>query len=280
MYVSMKTLLNEANQHNYAVLAINCFNLETATAVIKAAEEMKSPIIVNLLQEHMEYHISFKYLTKAIIQLAHDSTAKIAINLDHGTDVAFVKQCLNEGFSGVMIDASKHSLKENIKITNDIVAFAQLYGAGVEAEVGTLTNVNDLSRTDDRFTNPEEAIEFINSTGIDCLAISFGSEHGIYNHIPEFRFDIVEKIKEATKLPLVLHGGSGSGDENIRKAVQLGINKINIGSDFMKAQIQQIEMDINAKESDYVKLIHNTMDAGKQVIKEYIELAGSKNMTN
>ncbi len=283
MYVSMKGMLERANKGNYAVMAINCFNLETAKAVIEAAESLRAPIIIDLLQEHLQRHLDYRYLTKSIKRMAENASVEVAINLDHGQDVAYVKQCLNEGFSSVMMDASMHPLEKNIAITRDMVQFAQTYDASVEAEVGNMGEVlNNHLTMKNMFTNPGEAIRFIKETGIDCLAISYGSSHGNYStgFVPEFRFDIVEKIKQATSCPLVLHGGSGAGRENILKSVALGINKINVGSDFMKAQVKDIQEQLqNDPEIGYPDLIHHTMQAGKKVVKSYIELSGSKNQT-
>ena len=242
MYVSMKEMLQKANRENYAVMAINCFNLETAKAVIDAAAESHAPIIVDLLQDHLKTHLDHRYLTQPIIRMAENVNVEVAINLDHGQDIAFVKQCLHEGFSSVMMDASMHPLEKNIAITKEIVQFAQAYNASV--------------------------------------ALSYGSSHGDYpeGYRPAFRFDIVQTIKEATDLPLVLHGGSGAGRENILRSVALGINKINVGADFMKAQRNALHQQLDAcPESDYPTLIHQTIEAGKAVVKEYIELSGSKN---
>lgn len=281
MYVSMREMLAKANKEKYAVLAINCFNLETAKAVIEAAEEMRSPIIIDLLQDHLKMHLDHRYLTQPIIRMANNAKVEVAINLDHGQDIAFVKQCLHEGFSSVMMDASMYPLEENIRITKEIVQFAQQFNASVEAEVGDLGVVDGNQWTNtEMYTDPDEAIQFIQATGVDCLALSYGSTHGDYpkGYVPEFRFDIVEKIKAATNLPLVLHGGSGAGEENIRQSVALGINKINVGSDFMKAQSLEIQKCLSGNPLiGYPELIHGTIAAGKDVVKTYIEIAGSKN---
>lgn len=281
MYVSMKEILQKANQESYAVMAINCFNLETAKAVIDAAQELHSPIIIDLLQDHLKEHLDYRYLTEPIIRMAQNAKVEVAINLDHGQDISYVKQCLQAGFSSVMMDASMYPLAENIRITKEMVAFAQTYNASVEAEVGDMGAVAGEHFTNDTmYTNPQEAIQFIEETGVDCLALSYGSSHGNYpiGYQPEFRFEIVEQIKRATKLPLVLHGGSGAGKENILKSIELGINKINVGSDFMKAQRNYVKTQLQENsEIDYPTLIHQSMSAGKSVVKEYIELSGSKN---
>ncbi|AYV73639.1 class II fructose-bisphosphate aldolase family protein [Bacillus sp. PK3-056] len=279
MYVSMKGMLARANQGKYAVMAINCFNLETAKAVIEAAQELRAPIIVDLLQDHLMQHFGSKLLTRPIIEMANAASVEVAINLDHGQDVGFVKRCLRDGFSSVMMDASRYPIDENIRITKEMVEFAQSYDASVEGEIGNIGSVSRNQMTDDEmYTNPDLAIRYAKETGIDALAISYGSSHGDYpdGYIPAFRFDILEKIKGETGIPLVLHGGSGCGEENIRKSISLGINKINVGSDFFKAQINSIKKTMVGNEIDYFDVIHQTIKAGKDLVKYYIELAGSE----
>ncbi|KLV23642.1 fructose-1,6-bisphosphate aldolase [Niallia circulans] len=279
MYVSMKGMLARANQGKYAVMAINCFNLETAKAVIEAAQELRAPIIVDLLQDHLMQHLGSKLLTRPIIEMANAASVEVAINLDHGQDVGFVKRCLRDGFSSVMMDASRYPIDENIRITKEMVEFAQSYDASVEGEIGNIGSVSRNQMTDDEmYTNPDLAIRYAKETGIDALAISYGSSHGDYpdGYIPAFRFDILEKIKGETGIPLVLHGGSGCGEENIRKSISLGINKINVGSDFFKAQVNSIKENMVRNEIDYFDIIHQTIKAGKDLVKYYIELAGTE----
>lgn len=279
MYVSMKGMLARANQGKYAVMAINCFNLETAKAVIEAAQELRAPIIVDLLQDHLIQHLGSKLLTRPIIEMANAASVEVAINLDHGQDIGFVKRCLRDGFSSVMMDASRYPIDENIRITKEMVEFAQSYDASVEGEIGNIGSVSRNQMTDDEmYTNPDLAIRYAKETGIDALAISYGSSHGDYpdGYIPAFRFDILEKIKGETGIPLVLHGGSGCGEENIRKSISLGINKINVGSDFFKAQVNSIKENMVGNEIDYFDIIHQTIKAGKDLVKYYIELAGSE----
>lgn len=281
MYVSMTKMLQKANQENYAVLAINCFNLETAQGVIQAAEKHRAPIIIDLLEEHLKSHLSYDYLTQPLIHMAQKASVPVAINLDHGQDVAFVKQCLHAGFSSVMMDASMYPLEENIRITKGMVAFAQTYGASVEAEVGNMGAVSNKQWTNQQmYTNPDEAITFIEATAVDCLAVSYVSSHGDYpaGYQPAFDFEIVKKIKQTTHVPLVLHGGSGAGSENIQRSIACGINKINIGSDFMKGQLQGIKKDLLENGIvDYPELVHRSIAAGQEVVENYLALSGSKN---
>ncbi|MFX3616806.1 MAG: ketose-bisphosphate aldolase [Sporolactobacillus sp.] len=279
MYVSMCGMLNRANKGNYAVMAINCFNLESARAVIDAAEKLRAPIIIDLLQEHMQYHLDSRFLIAPIVRMANEASIEVAINLDHGQNIGFVKRCLQDGFSSVMMDASGYPIEENIRITREMVEFAQTYNASVEGEVGQMgaTSGNQLTNTS-MYTDPDSAINFARKTGIDALAVSYGSSHGTYSegYTPKFHFEIVEKIKKETEMPLVLHGGSGCGEENLRRSVRLGINKINMGTDFMKAQLKSIKDQLkDPGQSDYVELIHQTMESGKNIVQKYILIANS-----
>lgn len=279
MYESMRGMLQKANEEGYAIMAINAFNLESAAGVIHAACEMHSPIIIDLLQEHVMKYFDCDVLTKPIIRMAEQANVPVAINLDHGNNIAHLKRCLHEGFSSVMCDASAHPFDENVAITKSIVELAQNYGASVEAEIGMMGNVDGNFSDANMYTDPDKAIEFINETGVDCLAVSYGSTHGDYpeGYVPTFHFDIVEKIKAATNAPLVLHGGSGSGPENIKRSVECGINKINVGTDYMIAQRTFIANALKDNpEYDYPELMHQSYLEASKVIEKYIELAGSK----
>lgn len=283
MYESMKGMLAKANAEGYAVMAINAVDLEMARGIITAAEQMNAPIIIDLLQDQIKRYFDCDILTQPIIKMAQAAHVPVAINLDHGHDIAHLKRCLHEGFSSVMCDASALSPEENAKVTRGIVELAQTYGASVEAEVGNMgCSVGaDAHFTDDHmYTDPDVAIKFIQDTGVDCLAVSYGSTHGDYpeGYVPTFHFDIVEKIKAATGVPLVLHGGSGAGDENMRRSVEVGINKINVGTDYMIAQREFVAKTLAEDPGyDWPQLLQDSWAAGMEVVKRYIELSGSAN---
>ncbi len=281
MYVSMRGMLQKANEEGYAVMAINAFNLESAAGVIYAATEMHSPVIIDLLQDHVKKYFDCNVLTAPVIKMIEQAPVPVAINLDHGNDVAHLKRCLHEGFSSVMVDASAHPFDENVSITKSVVEFAQEYDASVEAEVGNMGLVGEGAGFTEAnmYTDPDVAIRFIRATGIDALAVSYGSTHGDYpeGYVPTFHFDIVEKIKKETGLPLVLHGGSGSGPENIKRSVACGINKINVGTDYMIAQRDYLAKTLAENpDSDFPELMHQSYLNAAKVIEGYIELAGSK----
>lgn len=283
MYESMKGMLAKANAEGYAVMAINAVDLEMARGIITAAEQMNAPIIIDLLQDQIKRYFDCDILTQPIIKMAQAAHVPVAINLDHGHDIAHLKRCLHEGFSSVMCDASALSPEENAKVTRGIVELAQTYGASVEAEVGNMgCSVGaDAHFTDDQmYTDPDVAIKFIQDTGVDCLAVSYGSTHGDYpeGYVPTFHFDIVEKIKAATGVPLVLHGGSGAGDENMRRSVEVGINKINVGTDYMIVQREFVAKTLAEDPGyDWPQLLQDSWAAGMEVVKRYIELSGSAN---
>jgi len=281
MYVSMTEMLQKANEENYAVMAINCFNLETARGVIKAAELENAPIIINLVQEHLINHCDSELITPIVKTLASRTSIKVALNFDHGQEVLFIKKAIDDGFSSVMVDASRFGLNGNIDMTKEVVNYAHPKGVSVEGEIGCLGATEGSEFTnDDMYTNPEDALKFAKETGIDALAISIGTSHGNYPEgmVPKFDFERLKTIKELTKMPLVLHGGSGSGKDNILKSVKYGINKINVGCDFMNANVEAIKDILKENPNiNYYVLMHAVEQDSINLVRNYIKLSGSNN---
>lgn len=281
MYVSMTEMLKKAYKGNYAVMAINCFNVETSRAVIKAAELENAPIIINLVQEHLINHCDSELITPIVKKLASRTDIKVALNFDHGQEVLFLKKAIDDGFSSVMVDASRFGLEGNIAMTKEIVQYAHPKGVSVEGEIGCMGATEGGSFTaGDMYTNPQEALRFVKETGVDALAISFGSSHGNYpdGMIPKFDFERLKTIKELTKMPLVLHGGSGSGTDNILNSVKYGINKINVGCDFMNANVAAIKARLKENpDINYYVLMHQVEQDSIELVRHYIRLSGSTN---
>lgn len=280
MYVSMKGMLERANKGNYAVMAINCFNIETARAVITAAQSLRAPIIINIVQEHMVNHCDSNLIAPIVKKLAERASVEVALNFDHGEEIGLLKKALQDGYSSVMVDASRYDLDGNIKMTKEIVDFAKQFDASVEGEIGCMGASEGGNYTDeDMKTKPEDALRFAIETGIDALAISIGTSHGNYpeGYVPEFDFEVLKKVKELTHMPLVLHGGSGSGDENIKKCVEYGINKINVGCDFMNANVASIKKHLE-KDPDinYWVMMHQVEIDSQEIVKRYIKLSKSE----
>ena len=280
MYVSMKNMLKDANENNYAVMAINCFNIETARTVIAAAEKSNAPIIINIFYEHLLTHCDSELITPAVKLLAERADVSVALNLDHGQEKDYIIKAIDDGFSSVMVDASRFGLEENIKMTREIANYAHARGVSVEGEIGRLGASEGGEYTqDEMYTDPEQAKVFFESTGIDALAISIGTSHGNYPEgwVPKFDIERLKEIKRKTNAPLVLHGGSGSGRENIINSVKNGINKINVGCDFMNAnrdaaaRLLKENPDIN-----YFELIHRTEQESQELVRRYIVLSGSE----
>ena len=279
MYVSMKNMLADANANNYAIMAINCFNIETVRTVIRAAEMEDAPIIVNIFQDHLLTHCDSELITPVVKILAERSNVNVALNFDHGQEKEYLIKAIDDGFSSVMVDASRFDLENNIKMTREIADYAHKHGASVEGEIGCLGASEGGAFTQDAmYTDPEQAKIFFEQTDIDALAISIGTSHGNYpdGMVPEFDIERLKEIKRLTKAPLVLHGGSGSGKDNIVNSVKNGINKINVGCDFMNAnrdaalKLLQENPDIN-----YFDLIHSTEQEGIELVRYYIGLSGS-----
>lgn len=280
MYVSMKGMLRRANEGNYAVMAINCFNIETARAVITAAQSLRAPVIINIVQEHMVNHCDSNLIAPVVKKLAERASVEVALNFDHGEETGLLKKALVDGYTSVMVDASRYDLEGNITMTREIVEFAEQFDASVEGEIGCMGASEGNHYTDDDMkTDPEEALRFAEETGVDALAISFGSSHGNYpeGYVPEFDFEILKKIKEKTQMPLVLHGGSGSGEENIRKCVEYGINKINVGCDFMNANTESIKRQLKENpDINYWVMMHQAEIDSQELVKKYIRLSKSE----
>ena len=168
MYVSMKGMLQRANEGNYAVMAINCFNIETARAVINAAHSLRAPIIINIVQEHMVNHCDSNLIAPIVKKLAQRASVEVALNFDHGEEIGLLKKALVDGYSSVMVDASRYNLEGNIRMTREIVEFAKQFDASVEGEIGCMgASEGDNYTDDDMKTNPDEALRFAKETGID-----------------------------------------------------------------------------------------------------------------
>ena len=279
MLVNMKYLLDNANRDGYAVMAVNSVNMEMARAVIEAASEEHSPIIVQMGKGQMAKLAHPDDILPMIIAMAERADVPICLNLDHGPDFETEVDAIHRGFTNVMIDASSLPYEENVRRTRMIVDLAHAKGISVEAELGHVGQAADGDgKTSDMYTNVEQAKDFVARTGIDALAVAIGTAHGKYpaGYVPKLDFDRLAELKAALKMPLVLHGGSGSGEENIRKAVAGGINKINVCTDaFHAAEVAMKEKWEKEPGTDYLNIMMTAEAAIKKFVKEYIRMIGS-----
>lgn len=279
MLVNMKDILDAANRDGYAVMAVNSINMEMARAVIGAANEEHSPIIVQLGKGQMARHAHPDDIIPMLLDMARRADVPVCLNLDHGPDFEAEVDAMHRGFTNVMIDASSLPFEENVRRTRQIVDLAHAQGISVEAELGHVGQAADGDgKTADMYTNVEQAKEFVARTGIDALAVAIGTAHGKYpdGYVPKLDFERLRELKTALKMPLVLHGGSGSGEENIRKAVAGGINKINVYTDVSRvAGLAMRDQWEREPGGDLINIMQAAERAIKQYVKQYIRLIGS-----
>ena len=259
--VTTKEMFERSMKEHYAIGAFNINNMEFIQAITDAAEEAKSPVILQVSSSAIKY-ARIPYLMKMVEAAVETTTIPIAIHLDHGPDFETAKMCIDNGFTSVMIDGSKYDFEENVRLTKEVVDYAHAHGVVVEAEIGQLAGVEDdvnVSDDDAKYTNPDQAYEFVQKTGCDSLASAIGTSHGAYKFKgePRLRFDILEKVKEKLpNTPIVLHGAStviqeyvkmcndhggkldgaqGCPDEMLHEAAQRGVSKINVDTDLRLA---------------------------------------------
>ncbi len=229
MLVNLKEIIDIAEKGEFAIPAFNVYNTETIMGVIKAAEEERAPVIIQVYPRLLNEEVGF-YICPAIVAAARRATVPICFHLDHGPSEMEVQKALRWGATGIMYDGSVHPFNENVENTKHIVDICASIGIPVEGELGHIGSVNDDAM--DEFTDPAEAKEFVEKTGVCCLAVLIGNAHGHYKKEPKLDIERVKAIREATGgIPLVLHGGSGIPDEQVKAAIKAGIRKMNIGTD-------------------------------------------------
>lgn len=227
---NMKELLKKAEEGNYAVGSFSIANMEMILGVIKAAEETRSPIILQIAEVRLN-HSPLHIIGPAMLAAAKNATVPVAVHLDHGTSLECIGQALRLGFTSVMFDGSHLPFEQNVEMTKQVVEMAKSTGAAVEAEIGCVGGSEDGSvDIAMRCTSPDQAKLFSERTGVDCLAIAIGNAHGFYKDAPELRFDILSEVDRLVEVPLVLHGGTGISEEDFIRCHQNGIKKINIAT--------------------------------------------------
>lgn len=304
--VTTKEMFEKSMKGHYAIGAFNVNNMEIIQGIVDAAQEENSPVIIQASGSAIKY-ARFEYLKKMIEAAVETTTIPIALHLDHGADFEICKKCIDVGFTSVMIDGSKYDFEENVALTKQVVDYAHSKGVVVEAEIGKLAGVEDevnVDADDARYTDPEQAKEFVEKTGCDSLAIAIGTSHGAYKFKGEakLRFDILEKVKEKLpNTPIVLHGAStvipefvemcnkyggeipgakGVPDEMLHEASLRGVSKINVDTDLRLAMTANIRKIFAEEPSafDPRKYLVPARDAIKDTVKHKIRnVFGSSN---
>lgn len=271
MLVTMNELLIRAKQEGYAVPACNIDNEHNLRAAIEAAEETDTGIILNTTPVANPDLVTFGHLA---VELARRSCVNIALNLDHGKSFADCLLGIRAGYTSIMIDRSLLPFEENVKQVKEMVRICHALGISVEAELGHV-GVGEQYHTDGHqaFTRVEEAVEYVKQTGVDALAVAIGTAHGVYKGNPKIHFDLLHELKEALDIPLVLHGGSGTGDENLARCAREGINKVNLSNDLKRSAIENLIKEDLSGNAVY-QLYPLLAEGFKNKIKHYIRLLG------
>jgi fructose-bisphosphate aldolase class II len=276
MLTTGKTILDVANEHNFAVPAFNISDYAMFNGIVDISEGKNAPLIVGIHPDEVK-HVGADMIA-AVTQRAHRSSVPIAIHWDHGANYNQILTAIRTGFTSVMIDGSMLPFEDNIALSKKVVDTAHEVGLSVEAELGTIGKTDGESEEGSDaiiYTNPADAVTFVRATGVDSLAIAIGTYHGIYPATlkPELKLDLLKEIQKRVKIPLVLHGGSNNPDNEIAQAVKLGINKINISSDIKVAyhtKMREVLADESLREP--LTIQPPCIEAMKAVAGQKIEL--------
>ena len=276
MLVNLKEILEIAEERKIAIGMFNATGLDSLQAVIAAAEELDQPVIIAHAEVHNVYN-DISLVGPAMVAAAREAKVPVCVHLDHGVSLDMIYKALRLGFTSVMIDASALPYEENLALTKSVTEIAHAMGVSVEAELGRLVKgeagsgeENTDMKAEDFYTDPEEAREFCRITGVDALAIAFGTSHGFYTAQPKLDFDVIGSVKEATGLPLVMHGGSGVSEEGFKRSIENGIRKINYYSYMSKAGYMAAKEVIESGNTAY---LHDVEYAAMQAMKEDVKRA-------
>jgi len=227
MLITLKNILKMAESKDMAIAAFNVTSLEGVLAVIEAAEDEDTPVILQFANAAHSKYISLEDIGRVMVAFADKSKVPVCVHLDHGNNFDEIKRALDLGFTSIMYDGSELSLKQNIANTKYAKILADEYGASIEAELGSMGTEGENENILGAYTDPEVARVFVNETGIDALAASFGTVHGIYKSRPNLDFDIISGIRKLSGIPVVMHGGSGISESDFKKCIDCGVRKIN-----------------------------------------------------
>ena len=279
--ISLAQGLAHAQKQGYALGAFNVLDTHFLRALFAAAEQQRSPFIINIAEVHFKY-VTLDQLVEAIKFEAAKHAIPVVLNLDHGLHFEAVMQAIRLGFTSVMFDGSTLSYEENIRQTREVVKAAHAVGVSVEAELGAVGGDEGgalFGEADsEKFTDPRLAAEFVRETGIDTLAVAIGNAHGKYKGEPKLDFDRLAAIREQTGVPLVLHGGSGISDADFRRAISLGIHKINFYTDMSQAALDAVERSLasrNTRYDEFAELLMAVENAICETVMQQMKIFGS-----
>lgn len=276
MLVNLKEILQIAEEKKIAVGMFNATGFDSLQAIIAAAEELNQPVILAHAEVHNVYN-DISIVGPAMIAAAKNAKVPVCVHLDHGVTLEMIERALDLGFTSIMIDASHLPFEENLELTKKVTEKAHSLGVSVEAELGRLVTsedgTNQVDNPESYYTDKYEAKLFVEKTGIDALAIAFGTAHGFYKSQPKLSFEVVSEVRSTTRLPLVMHGGSGVSEEGFKKAIESGIRKINYYSYMSMAGYIAVEDLIKTNSTKYLHdLEYAAMKAMKEDVKKAIKV--------
>lgn len=275
MLVTLSEILKDANERHYAVGAFNCLSLENVMGALEAAEELRSPIILQLAEVQFP-EAPMEMMAPLYLEAAKRSSVPVCVHLDHGQSLETCVRAIRLGFTSVMFDGAALPFQDNVAMSGEVTRIAKAAGVDVEAELGKVGNSG--VDTADVFTDVEESVRFVNATGIDALAVAIGNLHGHYVHTPQLNIARLIEIHEANRLPLVLHGGSGTSVEDFKSCIHNGICKINVATAIQRGIMKRINERLSEKpDEDYISLKQLMIDASREVVSEHIILFESDN---
>ena len=274
MLVNMIDMLAKAAGEGYGVGNFDVFNTELLKGVMEAAEEANAPVIL-AYGPPFEKYSPLKHFAKSMISWAEDTDLPVVIHYDHGTSLEGCKHAVRCGCNSIMIDASSKPFEENVATVREVVEFCHPLGIPVEAELGHVGDEGEYTLEGYGYTDPKQAKEFVLRTGVDFLAVAIGNQHGVYTAEPKINYEVLEAVRDAVDVPLVLHGASGIPEDDIRRCCREGITKINIHTDMLLEAIAGLKADLAAGEKSYHTLSAHHCEAVKRVALEKIRLVGS-----
>lgn len=275
--VTLKEILQDAQRNRYAVGAFNIFDLPSLQAVIDAAEETKSPVIIQITAGSTVNYYGYELLSHMVKIEVKRTKVPVVLHLDHCKEVKGCLDAVDAGWTSVMIDASSFPFEENVRMTKEVVDYAHKKGVSVEGELGGIPGVEDdiyLSDSKSYLANPEQVVEFINRTGVDALAPAIGTAHGLYKGEPKIDFELMKTIASKVSTPLVVHGGTGLSVEIFHKLIDLGATKINVSTQLKHTLIDSTTSYISSKPDEYnpLKLFKHQREELKKTVKSFMEI--------
>ncbi|MBR3990541.1 MAG: class II fructose-1,6-bisphosphate aldolase [Clostridia bacterium] len=275
MFVSSIGMIKKAREGRYAVPAFNAENMEMAQAIVEAAERAGSPVMIQTTMPTVKY-IGEDLMVAMVRALAEHASVPVALHLDHCTSFDLVMRALRAGYTSVMFDGSKLPFEENARLTKAVVEAARPMGVTVEAELGAIGGKEDNVSSDVIYTKVEEAVEFVSLTDVDILAIAIGTAHGFYKGEPKLDFDRIDEIRRAVETPLVLHGGSGVPEESVKRAISLGMSKVNFATELRAAMTAAVRESLKDEGIiDPKKFMGPGRDAVIALCLDKIDMCGS-----